>query len=519
MANSTLALGSSLNLRRINKSVSSLGESVRRARLSSASISKSLLESNRNKRQSLSLASSLFRRRREATLRREREDILEAGSIVGAVRRTGKVVMNSTKGFLGRILDYVGTVLVGWAIVNLPKIIKLVRDVTKRMQKYFGILQNFVGGVSNFLLQLPSRFGEIFTSISTFGFDNYKKLFEDGFGKLKTAFQRIQNQVNNFVMTFMRMDTASDLLNYLNMSIEDFSIPGLDEFLSSLGVEDEKESSSNQTGSAGSSNQTGSAGPYPDPKSAEMYRIAAALTTEGNSDQGYADMMQVLANRKAMGYAGGGSYTDILTAGSGGIDVAFAGVWDQPGGPRGLRNIRTLSDAAKWAGMSEDAILEVISLMTDPARQSSASSFVKGAVEFRASPQNVKGNPLIEADAEGFIAGSVWRGTALDNQFIISNPPGSTPVPIRSQGAAPLNLPPKNQNQKVSFNPATKPNVARANTFLASAQEMPTNLLVLNTTKTKIVERKSSPQQQRGISMPTTVVNSTLGQRQLTFLT
>ena len=511
MANSTLALGSSLNLRRINKSVSSLGESVRRARLSSASISKSLLESNRNKRQSLSLASSLFRRRREATLRREREDILEAGSIVGAVRRTGKVVMNSTKGFLGRILDYVGTVLVGWAIVNLPKIIKLVQDVTKRMQKYFGILQNFVGGVSNFLLQLPSRFGEIFTSISTFGFDNYKKLFEDGFGKLKTAFQRIQNQVNKFVMTFMRMDTASDLLDYLNMSIEDFSIPGLDEFLSSLGVEDEKESSSN--------NQTGSAGPYPDPKSPEMYRIAAALTTEGNSDQGYADMMQVLANRKAMGYAGGGSYTDILTAGTGGLDVAFAGVWNRPGGPQGLRNIRTLSDAARWAGISEAAILEVISLMTDPARQSSASSFVKGAVEFRASPQNVKGNPNIEADANGFIAGSVWRGTASDNQFIISNPPGSTPVPIRSQGAAPLNLPPKNQNQKVSFNPATKPNVARTNTFLTSAQEMPTNLLVLNTTKTKIVERKPYPQQQRGISMPTTVVNSTLGQRQLTILT
>lgn len=518
MANSTLALGSSLNLRRINKSVSSLGESVRRARLSSASISKSLLESNRNKRQSLSLASSLFRRRREATLRREREDILEAGSIVGAVRRTGKVVMNSTKGFLGRILDYVGTVLVGWAIVNLPKIIKLVRDVTKRMQKYFGILQNFVGGVSNFLLQLPSRFGEIFTSISTFGFDNYKKLFEDGFGKLKTAFQRIQNQVNNFVMTFMRMDTASDLLNYLNMSIEDFSIPGLDEFLSSLGVEDEKESSSNQTGSAGSSNQTGSAGPYPDPKSVEMYQIAAALTTEGNSDQGYADMMQVVANRVASpGYEN--SYVEVL-----GAPGQFAGVYNR--GLAAFKSIRSLGEASAWSGQSQATLLKVISLMTDPARQASAASFVGGALEFRGSPATVRevnsdSNPNnnIQADRNGIIPGTVWRGTNQDNQFIISNPPGAQYIPIRPGGAAPLNLPPKNQNQKVSFNPATKPNVARANTFLASAQEMPTNLLVLNTTKTKIVERKSSPQQQRGISMPTTVVNSTLGQRQLTFLT
>ena len=129
MANSTLALGSSLNLKRINKSVNSLGESVRRAQTSSANISKSLIESNRNKRKSLALTSTLFRRRREANLRREREDILEAGSVVGAVRRTGKVVMNSTKGFLGRILDYLGTVLIGWAVLNLPKIISMAQDL------------------------------------------------------------------------------------------------------------------------------------------------------------------------------------------------------------------------------------------------------------------------------------------------------------------------------------------------------------------------------------------------------
>ena len=36
MANSTLALGSSLNLKSINRSVNSLGESVRKAQSSSA---------------------------------------------------------------------------------------------------------------------------------------------------------------------------------------------------------------------------------------------------------------------------------------------------------------------------------------------------------------------------------------------------------------------------------------------------------------------------------------------------
>ena len=137
MANSSLAFRSSLNLRSIRKSLSGLGESVRTAQSSASSITTSIRESNRNKKKSLSLASTLFRRRREATLRKEREDILEAGSVSGSVKRAGKVVMNSTKGFLGRILDYLGTVLIGWAINNLPKIIDLAEKLIKRMQKYF----------------------------------------------------------------------------------------------------------------------------------------------------------------------------------------------------------------------------------------------------------------------------------------------------------------------------------------------------------------------------------------------
>src|SRR6056300_1089716 len=123
MANSSIALGSSINLRNINKSLSGLANSVRSARSSASNITKSLLEGNREKRKSLSLSSSLFRRRREATLRKDREDILEARSVGGAVKRSGKVIMNSTKGFLGRIMDFLGVVLLGWAINNLPKII------------------------------------------------------------------------------------------------------------------------------------------------------------------------------------------------------------------------------------------------------------------------------------------------------------------------------------------------------------------------------------------------------------
>jgi muramidase (phage lysozyme) len=233
MANSSLALGSSLNLKRINKSVNSLSESVRRAQSSSANISKSLIDSNRNKRKSLSLSSTLFRRRREANLRREREDIIEAGSVVGAIRRTGKVAMSSTKGFLGRILDYLGTVLIGWAVTNLPAIISMAQDLIGRMQKYFGILQDFVNGMFTNITGFIERIGETIGNINVFQFGTVKEIFDNAVDKMKNAFISIENGVAKIINRIAKIDTIKDLVDYLNkfegftFDINKFNIPGL----------------------------------------------------------------------------------------------------------------------------------------------------------------------------------------------------------------------------------------------------------------------------------------------------
>ena len=233
MANSSLALGSSLNLKRINKSVNSLGQSVRRAQSSSANISKSLIDSNRNKRKSLSLSSTLFRRRREANLRREREDIIEAGSVVGAVRRTGKVIMSSTKGFLGRILDYLGTVLIGWAVLNLPKIINLAQDLIGRMQKYFGMLQEFVTGMFANITGFIDKIGETINNINVFQFGTVKEIFDKAVDKMRDAFVSIENGVAKIINRISKISSIKDLVDYLNkfegftFDINEFNIPGL----------------------------------------------------------------------------------------------------------------------------------------------------------------------------------------------------------------------------------------------------------------------------------------------------
>jgi len=515
MANSTLALGSSLNLRRINKSVSSLSESVRRAQTSSASISKSLLESNRDKRKSLSLASTLFRRRREATLRREKEDIIEAGSIVGAVKRTGKVVMNSTKGFLGRILDYLGTVLIGWAVLNLPKIIKLAEDLTKRMQKYFGILQDFVGGVSNFFIGLPDKFGEIFNSISTFNFGNTKEFFDNTLDKLQTSFQRLQNSVNQFVRRFTRIDTPEKLMEYFDLDMKMFDIPGLDKFKEMLGVEDDDDGGG---GGAPSSQLPGSGG--------TKYPKLAALISSGEGGLNS-------VNRGNAGDTPGGAKSifgknltemtvgEILEAQR--QDKVFAvGMYQFiPGTLRGAVNYTKIPLNTLFDANTQNKLFDYLIDVKRPE----IGAYINGKSNDRRTALQQLAREFAAVGLEYPEAGRVrgqsrYAGIGQNAASISPVKAGNTLDSMRSsrssQSQSQSQEPPA--AQKVSFNPATRPNASRATTLLASAPEMPTNLLVLNTTKTKVVERKSPPPQQGSFNMPVAMVNNTHEKMQFTAL-
>lgn len=227
MANSSIALGSSINLRNINKSLSGLADSVRSARSSASNITKSLVKGNREKRKSLSLSASLFRRRREATLRREREDIIEARTIGGSVKRSGKVIMSSTKGFLGRIMDFLGVVLLGWAVNNLPKIIALVESLIKRMQTYFGILQNFVSGVAQTLTGFVELLRGVAVDISTFNFANIGKTFNTSLNKMKLGFDRIMNSTSKGVRILTQ--DALSMMKMMGVDLSGLSIPNLSE--------------------------------------------------------------------------------------------------------------------------------------------------------------------------------------------------------------------------------------------------------------------------------------------------
>ena len=47
-----------------------------------------------------------FLKEEKNVLRKQREDELEASSPIGVTKRQGSIIQKSTKGFLGRVLDF-----------------------------------------------------------------------------------------------------------------------------------------------------------------------------------------------------------------------------------------------------------------------------------------------------------------------------------------------------------------------------------------------------------------------------
>lgn len=193
---------SSINLNSINKSVSGITETISKTKATTEDISKKIGDTNNRITNNISNSAKLFQLRRSAVKRRERESIIEASGIGGATRRIGRVLGESTKGFFSRVLEFLATIIVGWMVLNLPKIIKGVQDLIKRIQKFITIVTNFTNGLIQSFTDFGVKLSEIKSNILSFNLEPLNKRIRDIVTKLQNNFRAIENnfirEVNQF---------------------------------------------------------------------------------------------------------------------------------------------------------------------------------------------------------------------------------------------------------------------------------------------------------------------------------
>ena len=194
---------SSLSVDSIRKSVTSLGEGLAAIGNKSKQLLKQTRETNQFKSRLIRQDGEFFKRRRENALRKQREDELEASTITGVTKRQGSLSQKSTKGFLGRILDFVGILIIGWAIANLPRIIAAFQKLFGLIKRVVGVLGGFVEGMKNFLEGIGTGVDNFLSIFKRFNFREDDK-------KIKDSFEESANNLTKLNKDFVE-STEQDL--------------------------------------------------------------------------------------------------------------------------------------------------------------------------------------------------------------------------------------------------------------------------------------------------------------------
>jgi murein DD-endopeptidase MepM/ murein hydrolase activator NlpD len=220
MANSSIAYRSSISIGGISKSISNLSSSVANTQKTAIKMTSVLSNSNRRKSTQLSRITTIFQKRQEAVRRREQEDIVEASSISAPLKRSGSIISSSTKGFLGRIFDFVGTLMVGWLINNLPSIISSSQALSTRVKKLTAILSFGISDMRNILVGFGGVLRGIYSNIVRFDFTDSEKRVSTSFNTMNDGLEEVRIAVFNVINLF-----SGDLNKLFGFDIPKIDVP------------------------------------------------------------------------------------------------------------------------------------------------------------------------------------------------------------------------------------------------------------------------------------------------------
>ena len=203
-----------INLNRIRRSLVSFNRSIRAARLQASEIVKQTSERNKFKGGLISSDEKFFRMRQENIKRKNREDALEATTITGVAKTQGSLLQRSTRGILGRMLDFIGILLIGWTVRNLPRIVKGIESLIQNIRRAVSILTGFMDSVRDTLNGIGTGLENFFFKFRRFDYTLNRAGLLENITKITNSLFLLDK---NLMGAFLKFERDPDL----NKAIED----------------------------------------------------------------------------------------------------------------------------------------------------------------------------------------------------------------------------------------------------------------------------------------------------------
>ena len=91
-------------------------------------------------------------------------------------------------GFLEKIISFISTILIGWVVTNLPKIIETVKGVIKKIKEIYNNITGFFSSIGEFFTGIKESIGNTLNKIKDIDFSKVGEKIKEKITGLKDAF-------------------------------------------------------------------------------------------------------------------------------------------------------------------------------------------------------------------------------------------------------------------------------------------------------------------------------------------
>ena len=104
---------------------------------------------------------------------------------------------------LQRLIGFLTTVIVGWVVVNLPKIIESVKGVIKKIKDIYDGIIGFFGTVGDFFVGIKDKIGDFINKIKEVDFSKIRDSIKEKIDGIKNGFTNMVDKIKGGLSTLM----------------------------------------------------------------------------------------------------------------------------------------------------------------------------------------------------------------------------------------------------------------------------------------------------------------------------
>ena len=107
---------------------------------------------------------------------------------------------------LKKIIDFLATVVIGWVVVNLPKIIESIKNFIEKIKGFFEKFKEFFGGIGNFFKEIGGFITKAWDKITNLKMEDVTEGIKKALGNLKDGFTNLLSKLGEGIGLFKKKE-------------------------------------------------------------------------------------------------------------------------------------------------------------------------------------------------------------------------------------------------------------------------------------------------------------------------